>query len=290
MAMVEKVKSGIIGLDSLLDGGLNKNSSTVIIGSTGAGKTTLATQFIRRGLLDGSECIFISLDENKEQIIRDAVNMGWDDILYFIQEEKLVFVDASGKEFGAFIKKELPDFVESWSGSNTRVAIDPLTPVIWANPARYAQRELLAFMLKELRRVGTLVATLEEHGPPDLTAPETVIPMYLADTVIHLRYRTGDNLSRMLKVVKMRGSRHSEEYHHYRIIPGLGMVVFRGRDSRKKSRELVKHLESLLRARLKKASPITMNRISKMLKSMEDGDLEGVDLEELADSIVEAFL
>ncbi len=288
--MVEKVKSGIIGLDMLLDGGFNKNSSTVIIGSTGAGKTTLATQFIRRGLLDGSECIFISLDENKEQIIRDAVNMGWDDILYFIQEEKLVFVDASGKEFGAFIKKELPDFVESWSGANTRVAIDPLTPVIWANPARYSQRELLAFMLKELRRVGTLVATLEEHGPPDLTAPETVIPMYLADAVVHLRYRTGDNMSRMLKVVKMRGSRHSEEYHQYRIIPGLGMVVFRGRDVRKRSKELVKHLESLLQARLKKASPITMNRIRKMLKSMEDSDLEGVDLEELADSIVEAFL
>ncbi len=288
--MVKKVKSGIIGLDPLLDGGLNENSSTVIIGSTGAGKTTFATQFIRRGLLDGSECIFISLDENKEQIIRDAVDMGWEDILYFIQEEKLVFVDASGKEFGAFIKKELPDFVASWSGSNTRVAIDPLTPVIWANPARYSQRELLAFMLKELRKVGTLVATLEEHGPPELTAPETVIPMYLADSVIHLKYRTGDTMSRMLKVVKMRGSRHSENYHRYRIIPGLGMVVFRDRNLRKNTRVRVNKLSELLKSRLEKASPITMSRVNKMLKNMEDGDLEGVDLEELADSIVEAFL
>ncbi|NPA75133.1 MAG: circadian clock protein KaiC [Euryarchaeota archaeon] len=288
--MVEKVKSGIIGLDPLLDGGLNKNSSTVIIGSTGAGKTTFATQFIRRGLLEGSECIFISLDENKEQIIRDAVDMGWDDILYFIQEEKLVFVDASGKEFGAFIKKELPDFVASWTGSNTRVAIDPLTPVIWANPARYAQRELLAFMLKELRKVGTLVATLEEHGPPDLTAPETVIPMYLADSVIHLRYRTGENKSRMLKVVKMRGSRHSEYYHMYRIIPGLGMVVIRSSELRKSTTRRVKELERLINARSRKLSPVAQVRIKKMLKSMEDGDIEGLDLEALAESIVEAFI
>jgi len=288
--MVEKVKSGVPGLDAITDGGLNINSSAVIIGSTGAGKTTFATQFIRRGLLEGSECIFISLDENKEQIIRDALDMGWEDILYFIQEEKLVFVDASGKEFSSFIKKELPDFVASWKSSNARVAIDPLTPVIWANPARYVQRELLAFMLKELRKVGTLVATLEEHGPPDLSSPETVIPMYLADSVLHLRYRASDNFSRMLKVVKMRGSRHSEEYHKYRIIPGLGLVVFSSRGSAQQDTGLVRELEKIMMQRLNHASPVAISRIKKMLKSMKDSDLEDVDINALADSIVEAFV
>ncbi len=288
--MVEKVKSGVPGLDAITDGGLNLNSSAVIIGSTGAGKTTFATQFIRRGLLEGSECIFISLDENKEQIIRDALDMGWEDILYFIQEEKLVFVDASGKEFSSFIKKELPDFVASWKSSNARVAIDPLTPVVWANPARYVQRELLAFMLKELRKVGTLVATLEEHGPPDLSSPETVIPMYLADSVLHLRYRASDNFSRMLKVVKMRGSRHSEGYHKYRIIPGLGLVVFSSRSGAKQDTGLVRELEKLLMLRLNHASPVAISRIKKMLKSMKDADLEDVDINALADSIVEAFV
>ena len=288
--MVEKVKSGVIGLDALLDGGFNRGSSTVIIGATGAGKTTFVTQFIRRGLLDGSSCIFISLDENKEQIIRDAVDMGWDDILYFIQEEKLVFVDASGKEFGAFIKKELPDFVSSWSGSHTRVGIDPLTPVIWANPARYAQRELLSFMFKELRKVGTLVTTLEEHGPPDLSAPETVIPMYLADSVLHLRYRAGDNFSRVLKVVKMRGSRHSEVYHKYRIVPGMGVVVFGNSALPSAAKKRVRELELMLLTLLKNESPVVVGRIRKLLKNVNDGDIEGIDIEELASSIVEAFI
>ena len=288
--MVEKVKSGIPGLDRITDGGLNKNSSVVVIGSTGAGKTTFATQFIRRGLLDGQECIFISLDENKEQIIRDALDMGWEDILYYIQEEKLVFVDASGKEFSTFIKKELPDFVASWESADARVAIDPLTPVVWANPARYVQRELLSFMLKELRKVGTLVATLEEHGPPDLSSPETVIPMYLADSVIHLRYRAGDNVNRMVKVVKMRGSRHSENYHKYRIIPGLGLVVFSGTPIVGGSRDRVKKLESMLMARLKKASPVAVARIRKMLRGIDDSDIEDVDLNLLVDTIIEAFV
>ncbi len=288
--MVEKVKSGIPGLNSITDGGLNLNSSVVIIGSTGAGKTTFATQFIRRGLLEGSECIFISLDENKEQIIRDALDMGWEDILYFIQEEKLVFVDASGKEFSSFIKKELPDFVSSWKSSNARVAIDPLTPVVWANPARYTQRELLAFMLKELRKVGTLVATLEEHGPPDLSSPETVIPMYLADSVIHLKYRAGDNFTRKLKVVKMRGSRHSEDYHQYRIIPGLGVVVFGHKNNIPKGNGLVKELEHILTERMKNESPIVIGRMRRMLRAMKDEDLVDLDLNALAESIVEALV
>ncbi len=288
--MVEKVRSGIPGLDRITDGGLNLNSSAVIIGSTGAGKTTFATQFIRRGLIEGHECIFISLDENKEQIIRDALDMGWDDILYFIQEEKLVFVDASGKEFSTFIKKELPDFVESWESANARVAIDPLTPVVWANPARYAQRELLAFMLKELRRVGTLVATLEEHGPPDLSSPETVIPMYLADSVIHLKYRASENFNRQIKVVKMRGSRHSEEYFKYRIIPGFGLVVLSPRAPPGRSQERVKKLERIILSKMKKQSPITIARVKKMLQAIEDEDIRNLELEDLADSIIEAFI
>ncbi|ADD08361.1 ATPase domain-containing protein [Candidatus Aciduliprofundum boonei] len=288
--MDEKIKTGILGLDAPLDGGLMNKSSTVIIGSTGAGKTTFATQFIRRGLLDGQDCIFISLDENKEQIIRDALNMGWDDITYFVEEEKLIFVDASGKEFKAFIRKELPDFVSTWLGANTRIAIDPLTPVVWATPSRYEQRELLGFMLKEMRKIGTVVATLEEHGPANLSAPETAIPMYLADSIIHLRYRyVEDNTRRDLKIIKMRGSRHSEKIFPYKIVRGLGLVVMRGSYHMKHTRLNVEELEKKVMEKLKNASPIVQERVRKLISKLNDEDLEDINLDELADMLVEEF-
>src|SRR3990172_7896046 len=145
----------------LLDGGFNETSTTVVIGRSGAGKTTLATQFIRRGLHEGQEGIFVSLDENKEQIIREAVEMGWSDILGYLDEELLVFIDASGREFGNFIRKELPAFVADWQGANARIAVDPLTPVMWSTKDAYEQRELIGFMLKETRKVGTVLCTLE---------------------------------------------------------------------------------------------------------------------------------
>ncbi len=287
--MVEKVRTGILGLNALLGGGLNERSSTVVIGTAGAGKTTFAHQFIRRGLLEGQEGIFISLDENKEQIIRDALNMGWDDILYFIEEEKLIFIDASGKEFQVFIKRELPDFVSKWEGANLRIAIDPLTPVIWATPSRYQQRELLGFMLRELKKIGTIVATLEEHGSPNLSSPETSIPMYLADTVIHLKYTIGEDYSRKLHIVKMRGSRHSEKVHPYRIIRGLGLVVTGTGHKKLSTRENVEVLRRKVLEKMKDASPIIISRIEKIIEELDDADLEDVNIDELAEIIAEEF-
>ncbi len=230
---MRKIRSGIYGLNPLMDGGVNENSTTVVIGRSGAGKTTLATQFIRRGLQEGQEGVFVSLDENKEQIIREAVEMGWSDILQYLDDELLVFIDASGREFSNFIRKELPAFVADWKGSNARIVIDPLTPVLWSTKDPYEQRDLIGYMFKQTRKVGTVLCTLEEHGPGDLAGPETVIPMYLADCVIHLKLNTDDtNPSRLLKIVKCRNSRHSPTSHAFEIVRGLGIVIA-GFDGRK---------------------------------------------------------
>ena len=289
---MKKISSGVYGLNALLDGGINENSTTVVIGMTGAGKTTFATQFIRRGLEAGQEGIFVSLDENKEQIIKEAVEMGWKDITRFIDEEKLVFIDASGQEFSKFIKKELPDFVSHWKGANARIAVDPLTPVIWATPDRYEQRDLIGFMLKETRKVGTVLCTLEEHGSAgDLSGNETIIPMYLADSVIHLRNRhfEGDRLERKLKIVKCRSSRHSEREHPYSIIKGLGLVVNPEDYPREIKSETVSRLAEQFGLRGKELPKYVFDRISGAFNDLRDRDLKDLDVENLVETVISEY-
>lgn len=155
---MKKIKSGVYGLNALLDGGINSDSTTAIIGAAGAGKTTFAIQFIRRGLEEGKECVFVSLDENKEQIIQEAVEMGWEEILDFLDDEMLSFIDASGKDFVKFIREEFPPFVEEWKGAEARIAIDPLTPVIWAIKEPYEQREVISTLFKLSKRSELLSA------------------------------------------------------------------------------------------------------------------------------------
>lgn len=285
---MRKIRSGVYGLNPLLDGGVNENSTTVVIGRSGAGKTTLATQFIRRGLQDGQEGVFVSLDENKEQIIREAVEMGWSDILDYLDDELLVFIDASGREFSNFIRKELPAFVADWKGSNARVVIDPLTPVLWSTKDLYEQRDLIGYMFKQTRKVGTVLCTLEEHGPADLAGPETVIPMYLADCVVHLKFNSTDSdPSRHLQIVKCRNSRHSPAFHPFHIVRGLGIVIQSVDGTRPSTSKAPSQLRQLL---LTRSMPKNVrDHLEKSLDGLTDADFRGLKPEEVLEMILQEY-
>jgi len=288
---LKKIKSGVYGLNPLMDGGINEGSSTVVIGASGAGKTTLALQYIMRGMEVGDDGVFISLDENQDQIIQEAVEMGWSSIHKYLRSEKLVFIDASGEQFSTFIRQELPNFVADWRGIKSRIVIDPLTPVMWAVRDRYEQRELLSFLFKEMRKLGTVLMTLEEHGPMgDLSGDETVIPMYLADGIIHLKYTSvGGSVKRNLKIVKCRSSKHSEISHPYRILPGVGLVVQRPRQESKSTRKVPEKLSVLLDKRMNVIPATVRKRVNHGLDILNDEDFENMDLQQLMSDIVHEY-
>ncbi len=226
---MKKIKSGVYGLNALMDGGINEHTTTIVIGSPGAGKTTFATQFLRRGLEDGQDAVFLTLDEPPSEIIKNAKLMGWEDVESYIESGNMVFVDAGGKQFSNFIRRDLAEFVRDWEGHDARIAIDPLTPVLWSAKEKYEQRELVSFLLRQTRKIGTVLCTLEEHGSVgDMTAPELIIPMYLGDNIIHLRYASGEEPERReLKIIKCRNSKHSHAWHPYGIVRGTGVYVRR---------------------------------------------------------------
>lgn len=232
---MEKIKSGVYGLNALMDGGINDHTTTIVVGSPGAGKTTFATQFLRRGLESGEDAVFITLDEAPQEIIKNAKLMGWEDAEAYLDSGNMVFVDAGGKQFGNFIRRELAEFVREWEGHTARIVVDPLTPVLWSVHEKYEQRELVSFLLRQTRKIGTVLCTLEEHGVvADLSAPELIIPMYLGDNVIHLRYASHEHPERReLKIIKCRNSKHSRAWHPYGIVRGAGLYVRRVPEEKK---------------------------------------------------------
>src|SRR5256886_13588206 len=72
MADVQKVSSGIPGLDDLIEGGFWPKSTIVILGSSGTGKSTFAIQFLMEGIEQGEQALYVTLEEPPEQIMREA--------------------------------------------------------------------------------------------------------------------------------------------------------------------------------------------------------------------------
>src|SRR5207249_1898918 len=68
MADVQKVPSGIPGLDDLIEGGFWPKSTVVILGSSGTGKSTFASQFLMEGIEQGEQALYVTLEEPPEQI------------------------------------------------------------------------------------------------------------------------------------------------------------------------------------------------------------------------------
>ena len=69
--------TGVSGLDDILHGGLISDRLYLLEGDPGAGKTTLALQFLREGYKNNEKCLYITLSETKEELAAGAASHGW---------------------------------------------------------------------------------------------------------------------------------------------------------------------------------------------------------------------
>ena len=74
---IEKVGTGIVGLDDILNGGLPPRRLYLIQSAPGCGKTTLALQFLPTGAQAGEKVLYISLSETREEVEEVARSHGW---------------------------------------------------------------------------------------------------------------------------------------------------------------------------------------------------------------------
>src|ERR1700761_5322435 len=71
-------KTGVQGLDEILAGGLTRGHVFLVEGSPGAGKTTIAMQFLMAGAKDGESCLYITLSETEAELRASATSHGWE--------------------------------------------------------------------------------------------------------------------------------------------------------------------------------------------------------------------
>lgn len=219
-----RVSTGIYGLDDLIGGGYRENTVNVVRGGTGVGKTTFAIQYSLYGLNRGEKVLLLSFEMSEKQILRDCMDIGWDEVKYHIEHENLKIIHLFGEDL-TFPSLDLAEMIRTSIPHNcNKIVIDPLTyPTFYTEKEK---RKSLSTIFQELRRIGTSVIVLEEPLNGNHIIEECAMPLYLADTVIHLQnLGFGELYDRTLRILKHRGSKHGDGLYPYSIETGLGIVV-----------------------------------------------------------------
>ena len=208
---VERVPTGIAGLDELLRGGLLRANTALIQGATGTGKTLLSLRFLLEGAARGEPGILFTLEETPQQLRSAAAQFGWD--LAALEERKLLAVSyASPVELSTdrFLGRARQQ-IEALGAR--RAVLDGLTSLALGVPSDRRFRELAYALTKHFRAADvTLLMTMEVVdllGAAQLGGHGVSIS---ADAVILLRYvEISSGLERAVCVLKARGLDHLTE-------------------------------------------------------------------------------
>ena len=121
---ITRIKTGVKGLDDLIEGGVPQESITLITGPPGSGKTILCFHFISKGLESGEKCLFLTMDKKAEKLIIQAEELGFNFQSSLEKGAlKFVFLDINKKLVYDVITKEI------LSGEYDRVVLDSITPL-----------------------------------------------------------------------------------------------------------------------------------------------------------------
>ena len=220
----ERLASGIGELDSLLGGGVETGSSTLILGPAGTGKSLFAIQYVVAAAARGEKTAMFIFDEELGLLLGRTKAMGFD--LQGLRDSGALLieqVDAAELSPGEFAHRVRSVVAEMQAKT---VVIDSLNGYQAAMPAESALILHVHELLQYLNRQGaTTFVTVAQHGLVGDAMKSPVDITYLADTVVLLRYFEAlGEVRRAISVVKKRTGDHEVTIREYRIT-GTGVSV-----------------------------------------------------------------
>jgi len=238
-----KTRSGIQGFDEILLGGFPKGRSIVLSGPPGSGKSTFGMQFLYKGIKDyGEPGVYVTLSESPNEIRTNMKSYDWD-ILKLERDGRLLLVDArpfSVSEEGFVTPNESLYRGEAMPFSHLtdmilagirrveakRLVIDSMTILAMQYVNRFYIRQGLMGMVQALSNQDCTCLLISESIQEQGKIP---VEWYIAPGVILLHYtRKGDTMERAVQVVKMRGTRHSEQIYPAKLLE-TGFTVLQPR-------------------------------------------------------------
>ena len=219
----ESVSSGIKELDALFGGGLDRGTTTLILGQAGTGKSTLALQYAVHTAAQGERSMIFTFDETRDVMLSRAKALGFK-LEKAIESGTITVqqVDPAELSPGEFAVRILRGVEEGCK----LVTIDSLNGYLNAMPGeKYLNNQLheLCTCLNQ-QGVVTILVLAQQGGTAAAEAPVNL--SYLSDTVVNLRYfEAYGEVKQAIAVVKKRSGGHEKTIREFKLMSGKGIVI-----------------------------------------------------------------
>ncbi|MDJ0589169.1 MAG: ATPase domain-containing protein [Pleurocapsa sp. MO_226.B13] len=223
---LNRISTGIAGLDEILSGGLITEQTYLITGQPGSGKTTLGFHFLRTGVSQGERCLFISFSEPETRLRRNAELVGVDinDVEFldlspradFFSDNQTYDIFSPAEVDKAPITKKIITAIDEVKPQ--RIFLDAITQFRFlSSDTFHFRKQVQSFLCFMLERKTTMLFTSEgsDRNPDDDL-------QFMSDGVIELRITPEQ---RRIRVAKFRGSDFISGYHELQLTP-RGIAVF----------------------------------------------------------------
>jgi len=229
---IERLSTGIPELDKMLDGGVPRGFFVAVTGEPGTGKTILCLHFIWQGVKDGDKCIYVTTEESRDSIIRQAAQFKMD-FSSAISSGNLIVIDAllsatsdpwclKTLDIEELVSKVI-EAKRKLGYGRARLVIDSLS-AFWLDKPAMA-RKYSYFIKKVLSKWDFTIMATSQYAVTTSQAFGWGTE-HIGDGIIRFRrFVRGGRLRRFILIEKMRQTPHDLRMHEIEIVDGRGLVI-----------------------------------------------------------------
>lgn len=236
---MERLSTGIMGLDEKIEGGLVRGSITLVVGKTGTGKTQFCTSFIYSGAIKGEPGLYITTEERIDDIKEDINSMFNWNFTELEQKDRVKFLSINAiypekplgdeinritKSYLIGIRSQIAEAIKSIHAK--RIALDSISILEMFLQDKYMARVMLFGLVEYFKAMGVTVVISGEIPETSKGLTGSGIIEYLVDGVIKLDFvPVSEEFKRTMTIRKMRRTDHSTLIHPFEITPeGLKLI------------------------------------------------------------------